>query len=208
MHNSMAVKIAVLLLTVYSIVLHELAHAYTAFRLGDPTAARQGRLTLNPVKHIDPFWTILLPLVTWVSSRGAFIFGGAKPVPVNPFLFKKPRQGMLITGAAGPLTNIALAAFFPILLRVPLFAPLGGFTYYVFVGVMRMNVYLAAFNLLPVPPLDGSRIVAGLLPRRLAEQYERLERLGFLPLLLIFITGIHWPVVLFIKGLIEKVLGF
>ena len=208
MHDSMAVKIAVLLLTVYSIVLHELAHAYTAFRLGDPTSARLGRLTLNPVKHIDLFWTILLPLMTWVSSRGAFIFGGAKPVPVNPFLFKKPRRGMLITGAAGPATNIAIAAFFSILLRIRLFAPPGGFNYHVFVGVILMNVYLAAFNLLPVPPLDGSRIAAGILPRKLAEQYERLERYGFFLLILIFITGIHWPVVRFLRDLILTLLGF
>jgi len=208
LHDSWPVTIAVLVITIYSIVLHEVAHAYSAFLLGDTTAARQGRLTLNPIKHIDPFWTIVLPLVTWFGSGGRFIFGGAKPVPVAPYAFKKLSRGWLITAAAGPLTNIAIAAFFALLVKVRVFSPVGSFNYSVFMGAMLMNVYLAAFNLLPVPPRAGSRIVAALLPRELSRQYEKLERFGWIPLIILFVTGLHWPVIVFLRNLILTAFGF
>jgi Zn-dependent protease len=181
-------------LVIYSIVLHEIAHGMAAFLLGDPTAKMLGRLSLNPIKHIDPFHTIIMPILVFALSRGAFLYGGAKPVPVNPRMFRDYRKGMMITSLAGPATNllimltcVAFVRFFAVLAREGAASDLSYFFLLVFYHAGAWNLVLAAFNLMPVPPLDGSRIVAYLLPPGLAHSYERLERYGMmLPMIMAF----------------------
>jgi len=175
----LAVAVAIALV-VYSIILHEIAHAYAAYRMGDPTAAMRGRLTLNPIKHIDPFHTILMPLMTYFSL--GFIFGGAKPVPINPYNFRNPRKGMMISSIAGPLTNIAVALLFAGLHRLLLLveAHVSDLFFFIAFLVGFLNLILAIFNMLPVPPLDGSRVVSYFLPRHAREVYDSLERFGVL----------------------------
>jgi Zn-dependent protease len=168
-----------------AIILHEVAHGYIAFLLGDPTAQRAGRLTLNPIKHIDPVGTIILPLVLLIMSGGAFFFGYAKPVPFNPRNFKDERTGMLLTGIAGPVTNILLAILTGLVIRV---FPATGPTWLdavfgVIVYFCYANLVLAFFNLVPVPPLDGSRVLQWILPDGLRDAYHGFERYGFMALI-------------------------
>ena len=172
---------------VYSIVLHEIAHGYSSYLLGDPTAWKAGRLTLNPIKHIDPMLSIVMPIVLGVASRGNFIFGAAKPVPVNPLHYKDPRWGSLLSAAAGPLTNLVLALVFALLFKLSIFlAPAGATPVNApfFACCMVLNVILAAFNLLPIPPLDGSHVISALLPRSLRAAYETLRPFGWIILIL------------------------
>ncbi len=193
---------AAIALVVYSIILHEIAHGVAAFLLGDPTAKLQGRLTMNPVKHVDPFMTIAMPLLLLLMSGGRFLFGGAKPVPVNPYLFRDRRKGMMLTAVAGPGTNLLIMLTCVVFVRfLSLLAgvgPLSNLAYFlrrIFNLVGFWNVILIAFNLLPIPPLDGSRVVAYLLPRDLARSYEQLERYGMLLVLGVLLTGVHMPVI-------------
>ncbi|MCG6946766.1 MAG: site-2 protease family protein [Deltaproteobacteria bacterium] len=168
--------IMILVVLLFSVILHEVAHGYTALRLGDPTARDAGRLTLNPIKHIDPFGTVVLPLLLHLT-HSPILIGWAKPVPVNPHLLREPNKAMMLVAASGPLTNITLAVLFALGLRnlpastAPLFVDILVFSCYI-------NIILALFNLLPVPPLDGSKLLAGLLPGRLREYYLRLGRYG------------------------------
>ena len=168
-----------------AIILHEVAHGYVAYLLGDPTAKRAGRLTLNPLKHIDPFGTIILPLILLVSSGGAFFFGYAKPVPFNPRNFKDERLGMLLTGIAGPATNVLLAIIFGLSLRLfPATGPAWLATVFELVTFFAYaNLALAFFNLVPIPPLDGSRVVQWILPDSLRDAYHGLERYGFVAII-------------------------
>lgn len=170
----------------FSIIIHEVAHGYVALRNGDPTAKIMGRLTLNPVPHIDPVGSILLPGLLLLSHAG-ILFGWAKPVPVNPLNYRNYRQGEIAVSAAGPLSNLALAAVFAFLLR----SELGGvglqtLAYY---GV-SINIFLALFNLIPIPPLDGSHILAMLLPPNLLRLYRHLDQVGFILILILFYTGV------------------
>jgi Zn-dependent protease len=179
----MALMAVVLL---FSVIVHEVAHGYVALRNGDPTAKMLGRLTLNPVPHIDPVGTILLPALLLMSGAG-IIFGWAKPVPVNPLNFRNYRWGEISVSAAGPLSNLALAVLFSYLLQL---APMNlGLTQMALWGV-KINIFLALFNLIPIPPLDGSHIVSTLLPRDLARMYAYLEPVGFILILVLFYTGI------------------
>lgn len=176
------------------IILHEVAHGWAAFKCGDPTARFLGRLTLNPVPHIDPMGTGMFVFTALFSP---FVFGWAKPVPVNPRNFRNLRRDWMLVSAAGPLTNMALALVFAICLRVLLFLPPdvlvdsapGRFFLQMFQVGIYANFALAWINLLPVPPLDGGHILEGLLPRSLAWQFHRLERYGFLILVVLLASG-------------------
>jgi Zn-dependent protease len=184
-----------------AIVLHEVAHGWVAYHLGDSTAARMGRLTLNPIAHIDLFGTILIPLLLIVSNA-PFLFGYAKPVPVNFQNLRNPKRDMIWVALAGPVTNFLLAFTCVLLLKllVPMIgksSPVGMSASLVdfFVPIVFMlergiliNIVLAVFNLLPLPPLDGGRIAVSLLPFRMAVKFAQLERWGFpILLLLLFI---------------------
>ncbi|MBI3986428.1 MAG: site-2 protease family protein [Lentisphaerae bacterium] len=173
---------------ILSIILHEVAHGYVAYKLGDPTAKRAHRLTLNPLAHIDLFGSIILPLFL-VLSHSQVLFGWAKPVPFNPAYFKEPRKGIMLVGAAGPATNFALAVVCGALLRAAPLIPDLLTLFLIFMCVT--NVVLGVFNLIPIPPLDGSRVVLGLLPDDWVEPYQRLERFGIL-----IIFGLLWVGVL------------
>lgn len=177
------------------IICHEYAHGRVAEYLGDPTAKMMGRLSFNPIKHLDPFGSIILPLFLLVSRAG-FVFGWAKPVPVNPSYFKDPRRGMAYVGLAGPLTNLTLASVGSLFYRLSVFLQISTgvlfFQYFVMV-----NVILAVINLVPIPPLDGSRLVAAVLPKAWLPFYDSLERYGFLILIIIlfFFGFIFWAIV-------------
>ncbi len=167
----------------FAITLHEAAHAYIAKLRGDKTAYLMGRVTLNPIKHIDILGTIILPTAMFLLGTG-FLFGWAKPVPVNFNNLKKPRQDMILVAIAGPLANFIMAIIWFLLWK---FVPNFGFHQMAQFGVI-LNLMLMVFNLLPIPPLDGSRVVSALLPYKATLQYNRLERWGFLiVLLLLFI---------------------
>ncbi|MBN2482587.1 MAG: site-2 protease family protein [Candidatus Omnitrophica bacterium] len=183
----------------FSVVLHECAHGWVAWRLGDPTPKLSGRLTLNPISHIDIFGTILLPILLLLMSGGNFTFGYAKPVPINPNNFKNPKKDMMWVGASGPASNLILALLIIIILKVNMITDP---VYTVLLYGVFINLILAIFNLLPIPPLDGSRIVASFLSYRQAYRYLKLERFGFLIIALLLIFRIlHWfifPLVQFI----------
>lgn len=162
-------------LLLVSLVLHELAHGWVAYRLGDPTAKAHGRLTLNPIRHLDPWGTAMLA-VTFLGSGGTFFFGWAKPVPVDPRFFKDGQRGMAWVGAAGPLTNFALALLSVGLIWATYQTSL--FVAQLFYMLFVLNVILGTLNLIPIPPLDGSRVVGGFLPRATYRRWAELDRYG------------------------------
>ncbi|OGH11050.1 MAG: hypothetical protein A3B38_02595 [Candidatus Levybacteria bacterium RIFCSPLOWO2_01_FULL_36_13] len=180
------VEIVILLLVlIYSAILHEIAHGYVAERLGDPTARLLGRLTLNPKPHIDPIMSIFLPLIL-ILSGSPVIFGAAKPVPVDPFNLKDGRKDLALVSLAGPATNVLIAFIAAIAIKAIGFFPLGEaqvFIYYVLGLVVRLNLLLAIFNLIPIPPLDGSKIFALILPEKEAASYLSI---GFIGIFILF----------------------
>jgi Zn-dependent protease len=173
---------------VIAIVFHEVSHGLVANALGDPTAKRRGRLSLNPIKHVDPFGTVLLPMVLAVS--GAPVFGWAKPVPVVSQRLRNPRYHMILVALAGPGMNLLLAVIAAILFAGVVAADPQGLVWVFIiqnlVNFMVINVFLAIFNLIPLPPFDGGHVVEGLLPRRLAVHFAKLRRFGF-PLLIVLL---------------------
>lgn len=185
---------------IISIILHEIAHGYTADKLGDPTARLQGRLSLNPLVHMDWIGSVFLPAIL-IFSGAPFVFGWAKPVPFNPYNFKNPRWGSVIVALAGPLTNILLALFGALALAVlPLQA--GGalfFTSFVFI-----NIVLAVFNLLPIPPLDGHHVLFALISDRFIAFKETLRRYAFVILIVFILYGWHLvtPLILYLARLL------
>ena len=178
---------------VFAITVHEVAHGWVAQRFGDPTARLLGRLTLNPVKHIDPVGTLLVPGL--LLMMGGFIFGWAKPVPVAWENLRNPRRDMAIVAPAGPMANLLMAILWALLMKVGLLFSgqldmLARPLVYMGAAGIAINVMLMVLNLLPLPPLDGGRIMAGLLPDRLAHAYNRIEPFGFFILLGLLISGV------------------
>lgn len=186
-----------------AVVIHEYAHGWMANQLGDPTARHAGRLTLNPLAHIDPVGTIFFPLMlVFLSSLSGIrpiIFGWAKPVPVNFSLLRHPKKDMLWVSLAGVGANFLLAFIFSIFLRIGLF-PLNSYGGLFLSYAVLINLVLAVFNAIPIPPLDGSRVLLSILPRELAHSYMQLERFGFLILLGLLYLGllgkVIWPIVI------------
>ncbi|HEV2818356.1 MAG TPA: site-2 protease family protein [Allosphingosinicella sp.] len=192
---------------VFAIVLHEISHGWVASAFGDPTARDKGRLSLNPIRHVDPIGTIALPLVLAVS--GAPVFGWAKPVPVVPRRMRRPRLHMMLVALAGPGMNLALALVATLAMALLRWlAPAGGigwaFLYLNLANFLVINIFLAVFNLLPMPPFDGGHVVEGLLPRRLARRWRRLGRFGF-PLLILLLVLL--PMVFPAANIVERVVG-
>jgi Zn-dependent protease len=183
-----------LVVLLFSLTIHEMSHAWTADRLGDPTARRLGRVSLNPLVHADPIGTILFPLIAMVS--GAPLIGWAKPVPVNVRNLAHPRRDYVLVAAAGPTSNLVLAVVASLVLavlpvspqaldQVTITPPLA----HVLSQLMQLNVLLAVFNMVPIPPLDGGNVLAGLLPRPLAAAFNQLRPYGFLLLYALILTG-------------------
>ncbi|MFN3504894.1 MAG: site-2 protease family protein [Caldimicrobium sp.] len=189
----------------FALTIHEFSHGYTAYLLGDPTPKRAGRLTLNPLKHLDLFGTITLFITQAI--------GWAKPVPINPNYFKKPWRDMAITAAAGPLSNFLSAIFFAFLYNFFSIFPISFGSLKIseplillcYIGV-KINLGLALFNFLPIPPLDGSKVIVKFLPENIREDFLRLELIGFIIILFLAITGILgktlYPILLFFSQLL------
>jgi len=192
------IQIPVLLL---SVIVHEIAHGYAALKLGDGTAKEMNRLTLNPIPHIDLVWSIIIPGIL-ILSQSQFLIGGAKPVPIDPRNFKDPRKGMMIVSVAGPLSNFILAIISSILFKIlngmePSYGSYGFITLKLLLYACVINIVLGVFNLIPIPPLDGSKILLGLLPPRMAYAYSMIEQYGFIIIILLLFTN-----------MLPRILGF
>lgn len=197
-----------LIVLIFSVMIHEISHGAVALKLGDQTAKRAGRLTLNPLRHLDPIGSFLLPLFLFLL--GGPIFGWAKPVPYNPMNLRNPKAGAGLIGAAGPLSNILLAIVFGLFIR-GLSSGTGTEATAVLITLLQMivliNIALAIFNLIPIPPLDGSNILFALLPGRYYPIYQFLIRYGFyIIIFLIFFGGFNF-IVPIIRGLYNLIVG-
>ena len=199
---------------VFAITLHEAAHGYVARHFGDYTAYQAGRISLNPLNHIDPIGTLLVPAILVVVTAGQFVFGWAKPVPVNFSNLRDPKRDMLWVAAAGPGANLAMALLWAVVLKVVTMLPI----HYFSVPMLRMaeggviiNLGLMVLNLIPIPPLDGGRIAVSLLPNRLAYRFAMIEPYGFIIIIVLLATrslsAVVWPVVQSCRNLIFAVLG-
>jgi Zn-dependent protease len=210
-----------------AVIFHEVAHGYVALKLGDTTARDMGRLTLNPIPHIDPVGTILIPGILILLHAG-FVFGYARPVPVNFFRLRNPKRGMALVALAGPATNLAIALVAAILLRVlfladpglalrilnsggssGLYGSLSISAAYILFYTFFLSVILAVFNLIPIPPLDGGRIAVGLLPENMARAYAKIEPFGMILIVVILILdpfNIFRIVLSIVTGIISSLL--
>lgn len=176
---------------IYSAIFHEIAHGYVAYRLGDPTAKLKGRLTLNPKNHIDLYMSIILPILLYISTGGRFIFGGAKPVPVDPFNLRDGRKDLALVSLVGPLTNFLLAIIASILIHI--FYPGSSFFQVFSSGIfgfilgttVQWNLVLGIFNLVPIPPLDGSKVFSMILPPKQAATFMSMGTMGMIILMLL-----------------------
>ncbi len=184
--------IAIIAILILSVIIHELSHGYVADMLGDPTARLEGRLTLNPLKHIDPIGSIIVPLMTYLVA--GFTFGWAKPVPYNPYNLKNKRQGEFLIAAAGPVSNLLIALVFGIFIRyasagVTAITPFLEITSYIII----INIVLAIFNLIPLPPLDGSKLLFAILPNQYGR--ARLVMEQYAPIFIIITVFVLWQII-------------
>ena len=204
----------------FAITMHEAAHGWMALRLGDSTAKMLGRLTVNPIPHIDPVGTVLVPaaLLTMSTLAGGtpFLIGWAKPVPITAENLRKPKRDMAFVAIAGPLSNFLMALFWAVVIRIGMellvvAQGVGEFLIYSGQVGIYINAILLALNILPLPPLDGSRVVSSLLPPRLEWQYNRLESFGFPILILLLVTGILGgilsPIINFVWITVARIVG-
>ncbi|MFA5337002.1 MAG: site-2 protease family protein [Candidatus Omnitrophota bacterium] len=177
--------ISICVILFMSITLHEYSHGFVATKFGDPTPKASGRLSLNPLTHIDVFGTIILPVLLIVLSGGRFAFGYAKPIPINPYHFKNPKRDILLVGLAGPAVNFLIALLLTGLLKASnyLFIP------EIIIEGILINLILGIFNLVPIPPLDGSRVLSAMLPYRLSYSYLKMETIGSFVLILLIMVG-------------------
>jgi Zn-dependent protease len=197
---------------IFAITLHEAAHGYAARHFGDPTAWQAGRISVNPLRHVDLVGTIIVPIAILLLSTGGILFGWAKPVPVDFGRLRQPKRDMLWVAAAGPLANLVMALFWAAVMKLAWLLPLNFFSLPMArmaeIG-MGVNVALMVLNLFPLPPLDGGRIAVSLLPQHLAWRYAQLERFGFPILLVLLFTGtlssVLTPLMLLVGSLIEVV---
>lgn len=201
----------------FAVTLHEVAHGYVAYWFGDYTAKLSGRLSLNPIKHIDLFGTIILPLLMLIASNFRFLFGWAKPVPVDARNLRHPRRDMALVAMAGPLANLIMAMLWGLIAKLGLLLLGTGNDWFgeplTLMGQagININILLAVLNILPIPPLDGGRVVSSLLPPRIAYRYNKIEPFGFLILLILLFTNalayILTPLMQYLQGFIFAVLG-
>ena len=191
-------------LLIIAMSFHEFAHGWVAYKLGDTTAKYSGRLTLNPLAHIDLMGTIILPLLLFVATNGRFVFGAAKPVPINYLALRNPRRDIIWIGASGPAANLVFAALLSVLFR---FFNLFEFADFILRSLIYINVILGVFNLIPIPPLDGSRIIMGLLPEGLARQYAMIEPYGFIIVMALVGLGGFNLIVMPLVSLVLRVLA-
>jgi len=181
-----------LVLLLFSITVHEYFHGLIAYKYGDDTAQSLGRLTFNPIAHIDLFGTVLLPIMAILTN--APLFGWAKPVPVNPSRLQNPRRDMMFVGLAGPIANFSVAVISSFLLWIIKSFEIFLFMTFLLKYLIFINIILAVFNLIPIPPLDGSNVIAGLLPTNIAIEYQKLTPFGFFIVIFLLMTGILWSI--------------
>jgi Zn-dependent protease len=193
-----------IIIVIMSVVVHEVSHGYAADALGDPTPRLQGRLTLNPLKHLDLFGSVLFPALSYMV--GGIIFGWAKPVMINPYNLKAKKWGEAIVAFAGPLSNIVLAVIFSMLIRYADILGLSSAFVTFSMTIVVMNIVLAIFNLIPIPPLDGSKILFAILPARFMNIRYKLEQYGFMIVLIfiIFFGSVISPVVNFVLRMLVE----
>lgn len=184
MNGNIIIDLAIL---VYSAIIHEVCHGLAAEQMGDDTARREGRITLNPIPHIDPYGTILIPLLMWYSTGGRFVFASAKPVPVNFNNLRNPKLGMALVSLAGPLSNFALAIICALPIKFGLVNSISG---PILLDAVFINLLLGTFNLIPIPPLDGSKVLLAIGPREWAYRFLRFEQFGFILILLFVFLGV------------------
>jgi len=194
----------VLIVVLFSAIIHEYMHGWMADQLGDPTAKNAGRLTLNPISHIDLWGSIIMPALLWFGTNGSLVFGYAKPVPFNPYNLRDQKYGSAKVGIAGPAANFITALFFGLILR---FFPLNNdYLIQLLAIIVQINLVLMVFNLVPIPPLDGSRVVMPFLPYKWQIRYANLERYGMLFVLIFILFGFQFisPIII---GLFKLIVG-